>query len=75
MEQTPTQQMRLSARLPTVPPELETRFIAAVNRKPGALIDIKDFPLKEGFDALVFHFSEVWTSGTVCVYEQELTIV
>ena len=59
IEQTTRQQEQTSLRLPQVPPELENRFIAAVNAKAGVYIDVKDFPLKEGFDALVFHFSEV----------------
>ena len=58
-EQTARQQEQPSLRLPQVPPELETRFVAAVSAKAGVHIDLKDFPLKEGFDALVFHFAEV----------------
>ncbi|MCJ1391149.1 hypothetical protein MMC18_004011 [Xylographa bjoerkii] len=47
-----------STRLPSVPPELDSRFLAAFNNRSGGTIDIKDFPLKEGFDALVFHFGK-----------------
>ena len=49
---------RSSTHLPIVPPELDSRFLAAFNSGFGETVDIKEFPLKEGFDALVFHFGE-----------------
>ncbi|MCJ1405221.1 hypothetical protein MMC11_008448 [Xylographa trunciseda] len=47
-----------SANLPSVPLELDCRFLAAFHSRSRGTVDIKDFPLKEGFDALVFHFGE-----------------
>lgn len=49
--------------LPPVLPEMESRFMAALNNKPGSSVgfsvDVRHFPLKEGFDSLVFHFMQV----------------
>ncbi|MCJ1386007.1 hypothetical protein MMC17_009132 [Xylographa soralifera] len=47
-----------SVRLPLVPLELDCRFLDAFNNRSGGTVDIKDFPLREGFDALVYHFGE-----------------
>ena len=48
----------LSVHLPSVPLELDRRFVAALNGRSGGTVDVKDFPLREGFDALVYHFGE-----------------
>ncbi|MCJ1286909.1 hypothetical protein MMC26_006255 [Xylographa opegraphella] len=47
-----------SVHLPSVPPELDRRFLAAFHSRPGGNVAVKDFPLKEGFDALIYHFGE-----------------
>lgn len=45
---------------PDIPSEIEARFILAIHSDPPATYqDITDVPLKEGFDALVYHFSQV----------------
>ena len=42
----------------TVPPALEMRFIEALSvNKPERFLVQDDLPLEEGFDALIFHFS------------------
>ena len=44
--------------LPEVAPELERRFMeAALSEKPD--LDLQALPLKDGFDALVYHFNQV----------------
>ncbi|MCJ1439454.1 hypothetical protein MMC27_008848 [Xylographa pallens] len=48
----------LSVHLPSVPLELDRRFLAALNCRSGGTVEVKDFPLKEGFDTLVYHFGE-----------------
>lgn len=48
--------------LPEVAPELERRFTeATLTEKPD--LDLQAFPLKDGFDALVYHFNQVRTSS------------
>jgi hypothetical protein len=51
------------AGLPSVSPELEARFLeshfAYLSQRPGSSLDIACLPLKEGFDALIFHFDKV----------------
>ena len=47
-----------SVHLPSVPQELDRRFLTAFGSRSGGAIDVKYFPLKEGFDALVYHFGE-----------------
>lgn len=47
-------------RLPHVPLDLESCFIDALRRDtPESFHTLEDFPLKEGWDALVYHFEEV----------------
>ena len=42
-----------------IPEEIIARFLNALNtNRPESFHDITDFPLKEGFDALVFHFAK-----------------
>lgn len=60
-------------RLPLVPPELETRFLAALNKRQGKFVDIKDFPLREGFDALVFHFGQSTINFVPRIYSEQKT--
>lgn len=60
-------------RLPLVPPELEARFLVAMNTRPGRFVDVKDFPLKEGFDALVFHFGESTVNFVPRIYSEQKT--
>ncbi|KAI4113082.1 MAG: hypothetical protein LQ345_005869, partial [Seirophora villosa] len=44
---------------PDIPSEIEARFVIAIHSDPPATYqDITDIPLKEGFDALVYHFSQ-----------------
>ena len=45
--------------LPPVPPHLESRFVAALSiNKPPSFQRLSDFPLKDGWDALIVHFFE-----------------
>lgn len=45
--------------LPAVPPNLENRFREAIElNRPDSFQTLDDFPLKEGWDALVWHFEE-----------------
>ncbi|KAL9009118.1 MAG: hypothetical protein Q9173_005830 [Seirophora scorigena] len=44
---------------PDIPNEIVARFIMAIHSDPPATYqDISNVPLKEGFDALVYHFSQ-----------------
>ena len=46
--------------LPEIPEEILTRFCDAMEiGAPKDFKGIAEFPLKEGFDALVYHFSQV----------------
>lgn len=48
-----------SFEMPLTPGVITQRFEAALDlNKPDAFHSISDFPLKEGFDALVFHFAK-----------------
>ena len=48
-----------AVRMLQIPEEIIARFLNALNtNKPDAFHGISDFPLKEGFDALVFHFAK-----------------
>lgn len=48
-----------SIEMPLTPDVITKRFVAALDlNRPDAFHDISDFPLKEGFDALVFHFAK-----------------
>lgn len=54
-EQGPSPQL-----LPYIPLDLKSRFEAALKlHKPDTYQRLEDFPLKEGWDALVYHFEEV----------------
>lgn len=47
-------------RLPDVPLDLKSRFIEALRlNTPDSFQRLEDFPLREGWDALVYHFEEV----------------
>ena len=60
-------------RLPLVPPELEARFITAMKTRQGNFVDIKDFPLREGFDALVSHFGQSTVNFVRRIYSEQRT--
>lgn len=48
-----------SINMPSTPDVITKRFVAALDlNRPDAFRGISDFPLKEGFDALVFHFAK-----------------
>ncbi|MCJ1348194.1 hypothetical protein MMC31_006425 [Peltigera leucophlebia] len=48
-----------SIEMPSTPDVITKRFVAALDlNRPDAFRGISDFPLKEGFDALVFHFAK-----------------
>lgn len=45
------------------PEEINSRFLGSIRfNAPETFQDLSDIPLKEGFDALVFHFSQVVNS-------------
>lgn len=51
------QRSELPVALPAVPSGLDARFLEALSiNKPKSFQGIAHFPLKEGFDALVYHF-------------------
>jgi hypothetical protein len=56
--------------LPSVSPELETRFFEAhfayLSQRPSSFLDIARLPLRESFDALVFHFDKVGIDTSIC---------
>ena len=46
--------------LPEIPPEILDRFVDSLRiDTPSTFQSIANIPLKEGFDALVYHFSQV----------------
>lgn len=48
-----------SIEMPPTPAAITKRFVAALDlNRPDAFHRVSDFPLKEGFDALVFHFAQ-----------------
>lgn len=48
------------SKLQSIPSSISDRFLAALEvNQPKSFQDISHFPLKEGFDALVFHFAQV----------------
>jgi hypothetical protein len=59
-------------RLPLVPPELEARFLTAFSKRQPP-IDIAEFPLREGFDALVHHFSQSTVDFVPKKYSEQRT--
>jgi hypothetical protein len=45
--------------LPSVPSHLKSRFVDALSiNQPASFQRLADFPLKEGWDALIIHFFE-----------------
>lgn len=51
--------LSLDVRLPSVPASLEERYMEALqDGRPPTFTTLGNFPLKEGLDALVFHFNQ-----------------
>lgn len=47
-------------KLPSIPSSVSDRFMDSLDiNRPKSFQGVSNFPLKEGFDALVFHFAQV----------------
>lgn len=54
-------EIHVTPNLPMTPTVISDRFLAALDvNQPRLFQGVLHFPLKEGFDALVYHFAQVW---------------